>query len=139
MKTRIFNAGIIMFIITFTAFACQKENDDQLSATDQAAFDGMEDAYKNALAYNDSLINTNDSLMMVHYDSLFHHHEGLWEQHHEGYSHSNSHDDHHHDSDGMHDDGMMGGHNNNDGHHIFHHENLDDLVEMHNQYHPDNK
>lgn len=139
MKVKIFNASVLLLIIVITAFACQKENNDQLSETDQAAFNGMEEAYKNATLYNDSLINTNDSTMMEFYDDMFHYHEGLWEQHHEGYSHGNSHDDHHHDSEGMHNDGMMDNHNNSDGHHIYHHENLEGLTEMHKQFHSEEK
>ena len=139
MKTKILNASFLLLIIVFSAYSCQKENDDHLSEADQVAFDGMEDAYKSAELYNDSLINTNDSTMMDYYDNMFHFYEGLWEQHHSGYSHDNSHDDHHHDSDGMHNDGMMNDHDNNDGHHSYHHESMDDLTEMHNQYHPEDK
>ena len=149
----------------FLLFACNKEDDlfTVLPESDLVALQGMEDAYDNALMYNDSMLLCTDQptcndAMMMHYDEMFHQFDEMFDMHHGNYSHDNMDDDHHHEGgqNVWHGDMMNGhdnhgqdnhgqgnnGHDDNDGDGHGYEHNMEtfqmmmDLREMHKQVHP---
>lgn len=141
MKTTYLIGAVISGLILFST-GCRKDHLDKLSKADQEALAGMESAYNNAKAFNDSIVYCSGagqpcSQEYVEYcDSIFHHYESLWNQHHENYSHDNPHDDHHHDGHGMHQNGSANGHDNEAGHHQSQHDLMILLASQHEPYHP---
>jgi hypothetical protein len=108
----------------FILFACNKDDDlfKIMPESDLIALEGMDEAYEEALHYNDSLmlcvsepLNC-DSATMYHYDELFHQFDEMFDLHHGNYSHHNEADDHHHDGGANIWHGNMMGHHNEGGH-----------------------
>jgi hypothetical protein len=157
MKSKYF---ILVFSFSFL-FACNKSNDlfDVMPESDIVALEGMDEAYNNALIYNDSLqqcadepTSCNDATV-AHYDEFFHQFDDLFDQHHEDYSHNNMGDDHHHEGGNNVRHGSMMGDDDHcdhcddddddddDGDHEYEHnmetfEMMMQLREMHENVHP---
>jgi len=143
MKSKYF---IFVLSISFL-LACNKDNDlfDIMSTSDLAALEGMDEAYDNALLYNDSLQlcsdepTSCDSVTIAHYDEFFHQFDEMFNFHHGNYSHNNICDDHHHEGvNNVHHNGMMG----HDNEHEYEHnmESLElmmELREIHEGIHPE--
>ncbi len=154
MKSKYF---ILVFSLSFL-FACNKDNDlfEIMQESDLAALEGMDEAYDNALVYNDSLqlcfddpISC-DSVTVAHFDGYFHQFDDMFNLHHENYSHNYIDDDHHHEGGHNVRHGSMGEHQEEDEHgeeeegeeeHEYEHnletlEMMMELREMHEAIHP---
>lgn len=144
MKSKYVILGLGIFLL----FACNKEDDlfDVMPETDRIALEGMDEAYENALVYNDSLLVCStepmscDSATMIHYDEMFHQFDEMFDFHHANYSHNNVGDDHHHEGDHNIRHGWMMHHNDDEEHGYEHSietfELMMDLREMHEDIHP---
>lgn len=132
----------------FFLASCEKESNlaTELSAADDIAVEGMEEAFHEAEEYNDSLIWCTDTsnactpTTINYYDSLFHYNSDQYDFHHANYSHNNLDDDHHHSvvsshshGNAMHHEEEEGGHH---GHSIESHQEMAALRDAHVQYHP---
>lgn len=127
---------VMLPIVILAFYSCMKNRSFVLSTADQAAFDGMNDAYELAYAYNDSLKSSSDSTFIEYCDDMFHEHETNYNHHHGNYNHNEGHSDH--GSNGGMMNGCCGGnnHDNDEAHHSYHHNQFDALLEDHQQYHP---
>lgn len=138
----------LLIAAIFLLASCQKESDlaTELTAADEQATEGMEDAEHEAKEYNDSLAwctDTNNACAAItinYYDSLFHYHSDQFDFHHENYSHNNLDDDHHHSAvsshshgDAVHEEEEEGA---DHGHSIEGHQEVEIIREEHNEYHP---
>ncbi len=96
---------LIPLLSILLLFACNKADDlfDIMPENDLIALEGMDEAYDNALIYNDSLLlcgtdpTTCDAAAIAHFDELFHQFDAMFDDHHENYTHNNMDDDHHHE------------------------------------------
>jgi hypothetical protein len=141
--------SIFVFISIFAMVSCDKESDlnQELSAADKVAAEGMEEAYESTRVYNDSLVwcdnsGSTCSLEFVNYcDSLYHNFDEEYNYHHNNYSHNNVGDDHHHSAMSMHNHGSNnqhgeGGEEGGHGHSIHGHNEMTELHALHQGYHP---
>lgn len=132
----------------FFLASCEKESTLalELSAADDIAVEGMEEALHEAEEHNEELIVCADSnnctvSEIAAIDSLFHYHSDQYDFHHSSYSHNNLEDDHHHSAMSSHSHGNItaeheedtGGHH---GHNIESHHEMVELRDEHEQYHP---
>lgn len=129
----IFVAGAIMVFVTT---ACDQEQTLTLSRENQAALNGMKEAYENAVKENASLkiaIQAGNPSEVHKFDSAFHYHLNHFEMQHANYMHDSAHDDHFHDGQGMRGmNTMMSNHQlRTDGHHKADHELMDELNNDH--------
>lgn len=149
MKTRIKFTWIFASLLSIGFItSCHKESDlfTELSAEDELATEGMEEAFETAKLYNDSLIwcddpNHNCTQTFIDYcDSIFHHHDNEYDTHHNNYSHNNVDDDHHHSAVSQHHHGKIEHHGEDDDEHHGHnqesHNEMNELREHHKPYHP---
>jgi len=139
---------VILVVTLFLLASCQKESDlaAELTEADEIATEGMEEAYHEALEYNDSLVwctDTNNACtptIINYYDSLFHYNVEEYDFHHENYSHNNLDDDHHHSMMSSHSHGNAiheeEGEEEHHGHSIESHYEMMELIEEHKEYHP---
>ena len=137
----------LLIAAIFLLASCQKESDlaTELTAADEQATEGMEDALHEAEEHNEELVVCADSnnctvSAIQEADSLFHYQSDLFDFHHANYSHNNLDDDHHHDvisshSHGNVDHGEEEGEEEH-GHNIESHHEMVELRAEHNQYHP---
>ncbi len=130
--------------------ACNMENHlfEDMPEKDVMALEGMEEAYENALVYNDSLMYCTtgeiscDTDMPFYYDDLFHQFDEMFTLHHNNYSHNNTDDDHHHEQGHNILHGwMMNGHHMDENEHGYEHdigsfEIMTVLRESHEDIHP---
>lgn len=134
---------LILVSVILLIMSCQKseEANNEISAQDIEAIEGMEKSYLNAVLYNDTIFTCLDSNLFCeseylnYCDSLFHHNEDEYNHWHSMYSHANAGDDHHHESMGQnhHGNGMMGG--QNQGHSLQSMNQMDSLLSNHSTYH----
>lgn len=133
---------IYSILIIIAVAGCTKDDYDKLSAADQEAFEGMEQASNKAQLYNDSLVYCDETsapcsqAYIEHYDSMLHYYVNQWNYYHNNYNHDNGHCDHYHDGSGMHHHGHHNNHNNDEGHYEYHHEMMDELINDHEPHHP---
>lgn len=145
---------LILALGIFIFFACNKDDDlfKIMPENDLIALEGMDEAYENALLYNDSLLfcsnepTSCDSATMFYYDNLFHQFDEMFDTHHQNYSHNNVSDDHHHEEGHNIRHGWMMGHDGEEEHneeenHEYEHsmetfELMMHLKEMHDEIHP---
>ncbi len=103
MKTRYLLITILLTVL----LACSDENSlfEIMPESDLIALEGMDEAYDEAINYNDLMIHCLedgdhcDQSVLLEYDRLFHQADEMYDLHHNNYSHNNVDDDHHHDGD----------------------------------------
>lgn len=136
MKKKFVLSTCVLELLLFQISCDQKDEDQLILENDQQALEGMREAYLDAVDENSSFqvaLGSNDTELIQMHDSIFHHEADLFEEYHDLYSHHNNHDDHMHDSNGMH---MMGNSGMmheawSDGHHRADHEEMEDLMDDH--------
>jgi len=130
---------IFSLAVIFGLMTCNNDENNFLSTEDQIAAEGMQISYENADDHNSAYrisIEENDSIAIHMHDSIFHHYADEYFEHHSNYSHDSYHDDHHHDEHGMHmsNNVLLDHHDWTDGHHRQDHDQLDVLMEDHDNH-----
>jgi hypothetical protein len=145
-ETTMKNIMVLLFGL-LVIVSCQKESNlnKELSDSDKLVIEYMEEDYKIAKLYNDSLIWCNDtsnncaSSFTEYCDSIFHVFDDLYEMHHNNYSHNNMEDDHHHSSMSEHhleNQVREEGNEEHQGHTLESYIMMTILRENHKPYHP---
>lgn len=157
MKNVIFLLALPMLLL----FSCKEKDNNELSANDLSATQGMQYELVQMDVVLDSMMGTPLVNEQHHWDSLYHHHDSIFWHHHNAYHHETyPHDDHHHEwvqlphtPDYHHDhnypghpaDSLITGENDHhhdnsdhhhDGHDMHHHHVADSLHNVHNLHHP---
>ena len=136
----------LLIAAIFLLASCQKKSNipSELSAADEIATEGMEDAIHEAEEHNEELVVCADSnnctpSEIQTADSLFHYQSDLFDFHHANYSHNNLDDDHHHSVVSSHSHGNAE-HGEEEGeehgHVIESHHEMVELRAEHEEYHP---
>lgn len=134
---------MLSFVVLMLSVSCQKDQTPnvEISSADIAAIDNMEKSYNSALQYNDSIFHCMDfdplceNEYLEYCDNMFHQYADEYENNHNNYSHECYGDNDHEGymSHNNHGNGMMG--NNNQGQCCDSKDQMDSLLEYHEDYH----